>query len=75
MEVGLMNKIRLHKVQYNSQISAFEARVDVSYGERTFRYPCQVSGPKTMAMDDVSDALTKKALRMSDTGAELLSSL
>ncbi|WP_342077700.1 orotidine 5'-phosphate decarboxylase [Yoonia sp. SS1-5] len=68
-----MNDVRLHNVHYNPQAGAFEARVDIDRGQTTFRYPCQVPGPMTMDMDQVCLSLTRQALRMSDTGANLRS--
>jgi len=68
-----MNDIRLHNVHYNPQASAFEARVDINRGSTTYRYPCHVPGPMTMDMEQVCDQLTQQALRMSDTGATMMS--
>lgn len=67
--------ISLGDVRYNAQTGAFEARVDIARGNSTFRYPCQVAGPVTMDMDQVRAGLRRNALRMSDTGSELLSRL
>lgn len=65
--------ISLGDVRYNAQAGAFEARVDISRGTTTFRYPCQVSGPVTMDMDQVRAGLRRNALHMSDSGPELMS--
>ncbi len=62
-----MGMIRLGDVHYNAQTGAFEARVDVQRGERTFRYPCQIEGPQDMDSSWVKAGLTRHALRQSDT--------
>lgn len=64
-----MSNIKLHNVYYNGDKGTFEARVDIRRGEHTFRYPCQLAGPKTMSMDEVCERLTQQAVRMSDSGA------
>jgi len=68
-----MKNVQVHNVQYNPQIGAFEGRVDIQRGERTFRYPCHVTGPMTLGMDQVCASLTQQALRMSDSGTNLMS--
>jgi hypothetical protein len=68
-----MSKIKLHNVYYNGQSGAFEARVDIRRGDHTFRYPCQVSAPKTMDMEQVCQQLTEQAINMSDSGSIYLS--
>ena len=68
-----MSKIKLHNVYYNGQAGAFEARVDIRRGAQTYRYPCQLSGPKTMDMKQVCEQLTLQAISMSDSGAVYLS--
>lgn len=68
-----MNDIRLHNLHYNASAGAFEARVDINRGSTTFRYPCHVTGPMNMDMDQVCTKLTMQALRMSDTGTGLVS--
>lgn len=65
--------ISLGDVRYNAQAGAFEARVDIARGTTTFRYPCQVAGPITMDMDQVRAGLRRSALRMSDSGPDLMS--
>ena len=62
-----MGMIRLGDVRYNAQIGAFEARVDVERGGRMFRYPCLVPGPVDMNSAWVTAALTRHALRQSDS--------
>ena len=68
-----MTNINLGHVRYNPAAGAFEARVDIERAGRTFRYPCQVAGPVTMDMGAVRRGLARNALRMSDSGAALLS--
>ena len=70
-----MAQINLGDVRYNPSAGAFEARVDITHSGRTFRYPCQVAGPVTMDMAQVRDGLARHALRMSDSGALLMSSI
>lgn len=62
-----MGMIRLGDVRYNAQTGAFEARVDVERGGKTFRYPCQVPGPIDMDTRWVMAGLTRHALNQSDT--------
>jgi len=68
-----MNNVRVHNVQYNPQMGAFEARVDITRGGKTYRYPCQVTAPMTLGMEQVCDSLTQQAMRMSDSGTNLVS--
>ncbi|MBU0780723.1 MULTISPECIES: orotidine 5'-phosphate decarboxylase [Loktanella] len=70
-----MTQINLGDVRYNATAGAFEARVDIQRAGRTFRYPCMVAGPLNMDMDRVRTGLAKHALRMSDSGASLMSSI
>lgn len=67
--------MQIKRVSYNPAIGAFEGRVDISRNGRTFRYPCQVAGPMTMDMDQVHAGLARHAMRMSDTGTNLMSSV
>lgn len=60
-------KVRFKDVHYNQRDGAFEARVDIQRGGRTFRYPCRVTGPITMDAARVRAGLYAKALKMSDT--------
>ncbi|MEJ6396278.1 orotidine 5'-phosphate decarboxylase [Yoonia sp. 208BN28-4] len=70
-----MTNIQLGDVRYNAQSGAFEARVDIQRGSTTFRYPCHVTGPVNMDMAAVRAGLKQRALRMSDTGADLMSQI
>jgi hypothetical protein len=42
--------------------------VDVERDGRTFRYPCRVEAPSTAPMKWIEEALTRHALRQSDSG-------
>jgi len=70
-----MTQINLGDIRYNATAGAFEARVDIERGGTTYRYPCQVSGPMTMDMDRIRSGLKNHALRMSDSGSNLLSTI
>jgi len=59
---------RLVSVRYDSAKGAFEARVDVERDGRTFRYPCRVEAPESAPRDWLEEALTRHALRQSDSG-------
>jgi len=59
---------RLVNVRYDAAKGAFEARVDVERDGRTFRYPCRVEAPESAPRDWIEDALTRHALRQSDSG-------
>ncbi len=63
-----MQNVSFGDIRYNAAIGAFEARVDISRGSRTFRYPARVSGPLDMSPEAVRDGLARSAMRMSDTG-------
>ncbi len=65
--------INLGDVRYNARAGAFEARVDITRGNTTYRYPCQISGPITMDPGQVCAGLRRKALRMSDSSPDLVS--
>jgi len=68
-----MSKIKLHNVVYNGETGTFEGRVDIQRGGTTFRYPCQLTAPETMDLDQVCEQLTRQAVRMSDSGADFQS--
>lgn len=70
-----MTQISLGDVRYNATAGAFEARVDIERNGTTYRYPCQVAGPVNMDMDRVRSGLASHAMRMSDTGSNLLSKI
>lgn len=58
---------RVVSVRYDTAQGAFEARVDVERDGRTFRYPCRVEAPESAPLDWIEAALTRHALRMSDS--------
>lgn len=60
-------KVRFKDVHYNARAGAFEARVDIVRGGRTFRYPCSLAGPITMDVGAVRAGLYSRALKMSDS--------
>lgn len=59
---------RLVSMRYDAAQGAFEARVDVERDGRTFRYPCRVEAPESAPREWIEEALTRHALRMSDSG-------
>lgn len=65
-----MQTIKMKTVRYNAQIGAFEARVDIERGDRTYRYPCQLVMPIDASIDAVKLGLMRQAIRMSDSIAQ-----
>ena len=61
------SEVTLGAIRYNVQKGMFEARVDVRRGDRTFRYPCQVSAPSDVDSGWIETKLTQQALGQSDT--------
>ena len=61
------DRITLGPVRYNPQAGAFEARVDIRRGDRTYRYPAQVAAPLDADPHWIDRALTDSAVRMSDS--------
>lgn len=62
-----MPNISFGQIRYNDATGNFEARVDVHRGDHVFRYPCQMSAPREMDVEQVRFGLACQALRMSDT--------
>ena len=58
---------RVGAVRYDTAQGAFEARVDIERDGRTFRYPCRVEAPESAPPEWIEAALTRHALRMSDS--------
>lgn len=58
---------RLVSMRYDAASGTYEARVDVERDGRIFRYPCRVQAPESAPRDWIEDALTRHALRQSDT--------
>ncbi|QQA42593.1 orotidine 5'-phosphate decarboxylase [Pelagovum pacificum] len=63
-----MDNVSFGDIRYNAALGAFEARVDISRGGRTFRYPCRMNGPLDLTPDKVRAGLARHAMRMSDSG-------
>ena len=63
-----MDTLRFGPIRYNAALGAFEARVDVTRGSRTFRYPARLNAPISLPPETVRDGLARDALRMSDSG-------
>jgi hypothetical protein len=59
--------MRIKNLRYSAKSQAFKASVDINRFGRTFRYPCEVYGPQTMAPATVVAMLQNRALQMSDT--------
>jgi len=59
--------VTLGAIRYNVQKGMFEARVDVRRGDRTFRYPCQISAPIDVDSGWIASKLAQQALSQSDT--------
>lgn len=59
--------VTLGAIRYNAQKGMFEARVDVRRGDRTFRYPCQISAPIDVDSGWIASRLTQQALGQSDS--------
>lgn len=68
-----MTDVSFGKINYNAALGAYEARVDIRRGGRTFRYPAQLAGPLDMSPDQVRAGLARKAASMSDSDPELFS--
>jgi hypothetical protein len=64
-----MQMVRLRSVRYDSSSGAYEGRVDVERDGRVFRYPCRVEAPESAPRDWVEAAMTRQALRQSDSGS------
>jgi hypothetical protein len=62
-----MQNVRLGETRYNDRAGAFEARVDVTRGDVTFRYPARVIAPPDADQTWVASALVRNALGQSDT--------
>ena len=59
--------MRINHLRYNARLGKFEASVDIQRDGRTYRYPCEVSGPQSMDPATVTASLAQRALNMSDT--------
>lgn len=59
--------MHIKNLRYNAADGVFKASVDIERFGRTFRYPCEISGPQNMERAAVIDRLRQRALQMSDT--------
>lgn len=59
--------VEINSIWYNPASSAFEGRIDVRRGQKSFRYPCAVEGPMDMSHAEVRHRMEQQAKRMSDT--------
>lgn len=62
-------------IWYNPANRAFEGRIDITRGGKSFRYPCSIEGPMNMAPSEVCRRMESKARDMSDTPPAVFSSL
>lgn len=65
--------MKIKNIRYDAAAGAFEARVDVEHGGRTFRYPCVVRGPITMDEEIVRACVVHQASQMSGLKSNLYS--
>lgn len=63
-----MNEVRFGRISYNAARGAYEARVDIRRGTRTFRYPARLHGPLDMCPQQIRSGLERSARAMSDSG-------
>ncbi len=62
-------------IWYNPAASAFEGRIDIHRGGKSFRYPCTVEGPMDMCPKEIRQQMQSQAQRMSDSAPTLFSTL
>jgi len=65
--------VEIKDVWYNPANSAFEGRIDIKRGGKSFRYPCAVEGPIDMSPSEVRRRMEVQAKRMSDTPPSVFS--
>ena len=63
-----MDTLSFGTIHYNPRAGAFEARIDITRGCRTFRYPARISAPVDTPIDMIREGLARNAMRMSDSG-------
>jgi len=63
-----MKNVSFGPIRYNPALGAFEARVDIARGRRTFRYPARLPAPLDLDAESVRAGLANRALQMSDSG-------
>ena len=65
--------VSVKDIWYNPVNAAFEGRIDIERNGKSFRYPCAVEGPVTMAHSEVRLRMAQQAKRMSDTAPSVFS--
>lgn len=65
--------VEINSIWYNPAQSAFEGRIDIQRGGKSFRYPCAVEGPMDMSPVEVRRRMETQAKRMSDTPPSVFS--
>lgn len=63
-----MDNLSFGTIRYNPGAGAFEARVDIVRGSRTFRYPARIAAPVDTPIDMIREGLARNAMCMSDSG-------
>ena len=63
-----MDNLAFGPIRYNPRAGAFEARVDITRGCRTFRYPARITAPVDTPIDMIREGLARNAMLMSDSG-------
>ncbi len=59
--------MRINHLRYDARLGKFQASVDIQRDGRTYRYPCEFTGPQSMDPATVTANLAQRALNMSDT--------
>lgn len=68
-----MHTMEIGPIRYNAAASAYEARVDIAQGGRTYRYPCSVPGTLSMREGTIRQSLAQQARHMASRDGGLLS--
>lgn len=63
----MLQDIRPGDIRYDPRRAAFESRVDIVRGGRTYRYPVRVEGPADLDHGQVRARMIRQALAMSDS--------
>jgi hypothetical protein len=64
-----MTTARIRSIRYDAARHVHEARVDLTRGGLTFRYPCELPGPEQIDAALLHEALLAQAMAMSDSRA------
>lgn len=67
--------IEITKLWYNPSAAAFEGRIDIQRGGKSFRYPCAIEGKMDMDPTEVRSRMMDRAMQMSDTPPSVFSTL